>query len=319
MEKPVSTTINKVQVAIILINYNGSDDTAKCVENILLKTSKTLSYEITVIDNASKRDDFEALQNLLRGVNDNRIKLYRSKINTGFGGGNMMGVQHANADYYLFLNNDTLLTNDAVSICRDFMEKTADAAVCGAQIYDQNEKPRVSFDHFTSFGREVFGKSAIEFLNPKSKPKRRKIYADPLEVDYVNGSFMFFRASDFKAVGGFDTNLFLYFEESDICCRLRRRKRKTYFLPAAKYLHYQGKSIDRAGMPIDTKIELKTSMFYVIRKNNGYVQYQLLRLFFIIRYGLVSLFKPKYWKLFHRILIGLPLGKSLKQRQVIED
>ena len=70
MEKPVSTTINKVQVAIILINYNGSEDTAKCVENILLKTSKALSYDIIVIDNASKRDDFEALQNHLRGLKD---------------------------------------------------------------------------------------------------------------------------------------------------------------------------------------------------------------------------------------------------------
>ena len=58
-------------------------------------------------------------------------------------------------------------------------------------------------------------------------------------------------------------------------------------------------------------------MFYVIRKNYGYLHYQILRIFFILRYGLVSIIKPKYFKLFYRILIGLPIGKSLKQEQPI--
>jgi hypothetical protein len=72
-------------------------------------------------------------------------------------------------------------------------------------------------------------------------------------------------------------------------------------------------------MPMATKIELKTSMFYVIRKNYGYFHYQILRMVFIFRYGFTCLIKPKYFSLFTRILMGLPLGKSLKQRQVIID
>ena len=128
---------------------------------------------------------------------------------------------------------------------------------------------------------------------------------------------MFFRAKDFDSVGGFDTTIFLYFEESDICYRLKKKNRKTYFVPSASYLHYQGVSIQKTAWNIRTKIELKTSMFYVIRKNYGYFHYQILRLFFILRYGLVSIVKPKYFKLFHRILIGLPMGKSLKQEQRI--
>ncbi|WP_337251638.1 glycosyltransferase family 2 protein [Maribacter halichondriae] len=130
---------------------------------------------------------------------------------------------------------------------------------------------------------------------------------------------MFFRASDFNKVGGFDTNIFLYFEESDICYRLKKLGKKTYFIPSVSYLHYQGKSIDKTGIPIATKIELKTSMFYVIRKNYCYLHYQALRLFFILRYGLVSIVKPKYFPLLHRILIGLPLGKSIRHKQVISE
>ncbi|UCD59793.1 MAG: glycosyltransferase family 2 protein [Flavobacteriaceae bacterium] len=307
----------KLDLSVIIINYNSYEFTRECIQSVLGNTSSTVTYEIIIVDNASKNDDYLALKNYISDLEHSKVKLFRSRINTGFGGGNMYAVQFANSTYYLFLNNDTLLINDPIKICYDFMEKTKDAALCGPQIFNEHQIKEVSFDHFTSIGREVFGKKMLEFVFPRTKPNRRKLYTRPLSVDYVNGSFMFFRAKDFDLVGGFDTNIFLYFEESDICYRLKKKNKKTYFIPSASYLHYQGKSIENTSWNIKTKIELKTSMFYVIRKNYGYMHYQILRMIFIVRYGLVSIIKPKYFKLFHRILIGLPLGKSLKQEQRI--
>jgi len=307
----------RFDLAIIIINYNSAKYTKQCIQSVLDNTTSTISYEIIVVDNASNNKDYEALKNHISGLKKTNISLYRSRINTGFGGGNMYGIQFANANYYLFLNNDTLLIKDPIKICFDFMEKTEDAAVCGPQIFNEHQKKEVSFDHFTSIGREIFGKKMLEIVYPRTKPDRRKEYTMPLTVDYVNGSFMFFRAKDFDSVGGFDTTIFLYFEESDICYRLKKKNRKTYFIPTASYLHYQGISVQKTTWNIRTKIELKTSMFYVIRKNYGYLHYQILRIFFILRYGLVSIVKPKYFKLFYGILIGLPIGKSLKQEQPI--
>lgn len=304
------------QIAIIIINYNSSEFTTKCIESVLAHTSKKLSYKIIVVDNASELKDYNLLKSAISLLDQDSVALYRSRFNTGFGGGNMHGVQFANSKYYLFLNNDTLMINDPIKHCFDFMEATPDAAVCGPQIEDEYGNKQISFDHFSNFSREIFGKRFVETL--WNKPNRKKEYKTPIAIDYVNGSFMFFKAQDFDAVGGFDTNIFLYYEESDICYRLKKKCRKTYFLPSATYTHYQGQSINKTKMPIAIKIELKTSMFYVIRKNRGYIHYQLLRLVFIIRYGLTSIIKPKYFKLFLRILIGLPLGKSLKQSQVIE-
>jgi len=307
----------KFDLAIIIINYNSAKYTKQCIQSVLDNTTSTISYEIIIVDNASNSKDYEALKNHIFKLKKTNISLYRSRINTGFGGGNMYGIQFANANYYLFLNNDTLLIKDPIKICFDFMEKTEDAAVCGPQIFNEHQKKEVSFDHFTTIGREIFGKKMLEIVYPRTKPNRRKEYTMPLTVDYVNGSFMFFRAKDFDSLGGFDTTIFLYFEESDICYRLKKKNRKTYFIPTASYLHYQGISIQKTTWNIRTKIELKTSMFYVIRKNYGYLHYQILRIFFILRYGLVSIVKPKYFKLFYHILIGLPIGKSLKQEQPI--
>ncbi|TMM53273.1 glycosyltransferase family 2 protein [Maribacter algarum] len=307
---------NKSDVAIILINYNSSEYTQKCISSILDQTS-ALAYQIIVVDNASEKEDFERLSSFVATLPEDIIQLHRSKINTGFGGGNMHGIQFTNAQYYLFLNNDTLLVDNPIKVCYEFMETHSDAALCGPQIYNERNEKTVSFDHFTSFAREVFGRKTPEILF--AKPNRKKDYSEPIAVDYVNGSFMFFRAEDFDKIGGFDTNIFLYFEECDICYRLKKQGRKTYFLPNPSYIHHQGISVNKTKMPIAIKIELKTSMFYVIRKNYGYLHYLALRLVFIIRYGLTSLIKPKYFKLFHRILVGLPLGKSLKQKQTIQD
>lgn len=310
-------TKSRHDIAIIIINYNSSEFTIKCVESVLAHTSSDRSFEIIVVDNASKKADFETLKLALTALDNKKVTLHRSRFNTGFGGGNMHGVQFANAKYYLFLNNDTLMLGDPINVCFNFMEKTPNASVCGPQIQNEHGKKQLSFDYFTSFAREVFGKKFVEIIY--SKPNRRKEYLEPISVDYVNGSFMFFSAEEFNAIGGFDTNIFLYFEESDICYRLKKKGKNTYFIPSASYTHYQGQSINKTKMPIAIKTELKTSMFYVIRKNLGYLHYQLLRLVFIVRYGLTSIIKPRYFKLFYHIFIGLPLGKSLKQKQVIED
>lgn len=304
-------------IAIILINYNSSEFSAQCIESVLQHTDTSLSYQIIVVDNASEKGDFEALKAAITPLDPTRIQLHRSRFNTGFGGGNMHGVQFADAKYYLFLNNDTLMGNDPIKKCFDFMEGHSEVAVCGPQIQNERGEPQLGFDYFTSFAREVFGKKFVQMVY--GKPDRRKTHTQPLAVDYVNGSFMFFRASDFDAVGGFDTSIFLYFEESDICYRLHKKGRLTYYLPTAFYTHYQGQSINKTKMPMAIKTELKTSMFYVIRKNYGYLHYQALRLVFIVRYGLSSVVKPKYFPLFLRILVGLPLGKSLKQNQRIQN
>lgn len=304
----------KFTVAVIIINYNTSSYTIECLQSIKEKTSEALSYQLIVIDNASTIEDYNNLKTYINQSGYNNLTLFRSVINTGFGGGNMLGVQFANAHYYAFVNNDTLLHNDCLQNCLTFMEKQTDAAVCGPQILKNKKEQSNSFEHFLSLGKIFLGSSGLEKLFPGSKPKRKKNYTEPIKVDYVNGSFMFFRAADFDTIGGFDTNIFLFYEENDICYRLKQKKRYTYFLPQASYIHYEGKSQKTT---IKKKLELKTSMLYVLHKNKGYGSYLIARYFLLLRYAITSLVKPKYFPLAIGLFIGLPLFNSLKQDQQI--
>lgn len=309
MQKPTYS------VAIIIINYNSSAFTIACVAAILEDKNAT-NYQIIVVDNASQLSDYNLLAQELPLEQYTNIQLHRSRLNTGFGGGNMLGVQFASAPYYLFLNNDTVVHENCIESCLRFMQENKDAGVCGPKMLSESGELQLGFDYFTCFAREFFGKKFVQHLY--RKPARRAPYDRPLKVDYVNGSFMLFRAADFNQVGGFDTNLFLFYEESDICYRLKKNKKKTYYIPTVSYTHYQGESIKKTKMPLAIKLELKTSMFYVIRKHYGFLHYQTTRWAFALRYGITCLVKPKYFKLFCRIITGMPLSKSLKQQQIIQ-
>ena len=148
----------------------------------------------------------------------------------------------------------------------------------------------------------------MEKFNPENYPKRKKEYTEPVAVNFVNGAYMFFRTKVFAEVGGFDTSIFLYFEEMDICYRLLKKGYKSVLFPEAKITHYQGVS---TGVSKLIKKEAFISYLYVTRKN-----YSLLKFLSIYAYySFTFLFKPKKWYLLSLVLQGGSLKKSLRHKQ----
>ena len=303
-------------IAVIIINYNSSELTKECVASILEKTSKMLSIQIIVVDNCSEIDDYIALQHYCDNHQFQNLQLIRSKINNGFGGGNMTGYHFADAKYIAFVNNDTLLLNDCLSLLKSSIEKDNSIAIVGGQSFTESGKRMVAFDHFASISKEIFGRDFLEKIFPSKYPKRKTEYNNPIKVNYVQGSFMFIRADDFNKVGGFDTNLFLYYEETDLCKRLEKLGKSSYLIPEARYIHYHGASTPQN---IFIKTELKISLLYVIRKHYGYLSFCFLLNYLRINYILSTIFKPKYWYLLKVLMSGAPLSKSLKTKQIIKE
>ncbi len=303
------------QVAVILINYNSSNFTLNAVNSIISTTSKALNYQIIVIDNASQYDDYHHLkQNIAVSSN---ITLFRSKINTGFGAGNMLGIQFANAKHYAFVNNDTVLKNDCLSVLYNFIETEDTAAMCAPQSFDEDGNVLKSFDYFLTLKRELLGRKTLRKLHPKKYPKRNQTYTTPLKVDSIPGSFLYVDAVAFNAVGGFDTNIFLYYEETDLAYRINalNGKNACFLVPEAKYIHYRGQSTSKNML---IKKELKLSLLYVIKKNSSYMSFILLKTILTFKYLFKSLFKPKYYMLFQALFFkGASLHTSLKQSQKI--
>jgi len=222
----------------------------------------------------------------------------------------MFGAQFAKSYYLLFLNNDAMLLNDCLGILLNFMKANPKVGVSTAQNFDENNRFVASFDHNKGLRRLLFGRGFLEKNNPQLYPKRKKEYSKPLKVNWVNGAFLFFDSKAFAEVGGFDTNIFLYWEEMDICHRLKKLGYESWLVPEAKILHHQGVS---TGTSKVMNRESYISYLYVLRKNYGFGKYLLIRVYLTI----AILIKPKKWYLLPIILKSNNQTQSLKQKQKI--
>lgn len=297
--------------AIILINYNTAALSLAAIQSVLQFTQT--DFELIVVDNASRWEDYMILK---KGCENSAVRLVRSRINTGFGGGNMFGIQFAHSSYYIFLNSDTLLTEDSISKLVAFMDSNEQAAIAAPLVTDEKGVPRKAYDFALSLRQELLGEGFLRLFNPKKYPDRKKRLTRPTKVDAVLGSFFICRAADFDAAGGFDTNLFLYYEEKDLAYRITHKLKKAiYIFAGTTYIHFKGKS---TGDNFLTKKELRISQLYCIRKNLGNFKYLIFYGCSLLKFMVKSPFSKKNRKYLSLFLKGAGLSHSLKHQQKIQ-
>ncbi len=301
--------------SIIIINYNTSKLTLQAIQSIEEKVVDFEKHEVIIVDNASNKEDFSALKIGLKNDFKISIQLIRSRINVGFGAGNMLGVQKAVGAYYVFMNSDVILIEDSVNIMIEFLKKSSNVAIVGCQAIDENGKKFKCFDYGLSLTTELFSHSFLHLLNPKKYPSRMLTSKEPTNVGAVPGSLFCCVAKDFDAVGGFDTNLFLYYEEKDLAFRIAKNlKKDIYSLPYSQYIHLKGKS---TGTSQAIRNEMKIAQFYVIQKNLNSFSYLLFYFFQFIVFLIKSPFSKKNRAYLILLVKGISVAKSIKHAQKI--
>lgn len=304
-----------IQGSVIIINYNTSKLTLNAVQSIIEKVTDLAKYEIIIVDNASEKEDFESLKTEIKNLNVDFIRLVRSTINVGFGAGNMIGVQNAIGDYYLFMNSDVLLLEDSFGEMISFLNNNPTVSIVGCQAVNEKNEPFKAFDYNLSLTSELLSDSVLQLINPKKYLPRMLTTKNPVKVGAVPGSLFTCVAKDFDEIGGFDTSLFLYYEEKDLAFRITKKlKKDIYSLPYSTYIHLKGKST-----PTSQKIrnEMKISQFYVIQKNLGSIKYKLFYYSQFCVFLLKSLVSKKNRSYLVLLLNGISVAKSMKHSQKI--
>ena len=294
-------------VAVILINYNSSIYTINCIQSIQYHTNIDIQYTIIVVDNNSEHNDLKAIEEFCMGEN---ITLVKSNVNTGFGGGNMLGYNLVKAKYYFFLNNDCMLLNDNLYKLYQFMENTDDAAMCIGQMFNSEEQFHTSFNYTPHIINKFFGNTVARLIHPNHYPKKQ-IYYSPIEVPQIYGAAMFIRGKYFEQIKGFDNNIFLYAEEEDIALGLRKLGYKFYLIPEAKFIHHVGKSSSRN---LQFEKEFYLSTLYVLRKHYSILHFKALQFVYLYKVFRRGFKNNGYWHIFWFILKGASIKESLKYK-----
>jgi GT2 family glycosyltransferase len=247
-----------MQLSIIIINYNTFTLTCNCIQSIYDKLID-LNFEIILVDNASVECDANLFLEKFPAIN-----LIISTANTGFAGGNNIGIAQAKGDYILLLNSDTELINNAPKICYDYIKQHSKVGMVTSQLIYPDGTLQYNCRKFRTISWELLEVFPFYKLLPKEKREDLMLhrYFDHqriMKCDWVWGAFMLFPRSIIEQLPEkkLSTDFFMYSEDTLWCLDFYNLGYEIYFLPDAKVMHiHKGSSSKEKWLGI-TKTTIK--------------------------------------------------------------
>jgi len=237
----MNKNIRRIDVSIIIVNYNTSKLVIDSIESIK-KHSVDISYEVIIVDNNST-DGVDLLEFQTKQYSS--VIILKLDSNIGFGLANNEGAKIASGHNLFFLNPDTLLLNNAIKILSDELDNNQDYGACGGNLLNENLEPTRSFRRqfpdilwileYTFFFHipELIRYGNNRFFNHLNKK---------INVAYIVGADLMMKKELFDEIGGFNPAFFMYYEEIELCFRVKEKGFKVVSIPDASIQHLEGKS-----------------------------------------------------------------------------
>lgn len=231
-------------IVVVVVNFNCGAALASMLDSLPAGLNG-VQWEAVVIDNASS-DASERT-----ALNRERVTLRRGAANVGFAAGVNTGLSTTSAPYLLLLNPDCRLEPGSARILLDELQRHPRCAVIGPRLVDPDGTRQESARGDPNMLTGLFGRtSLLSRWFPTLRVVRRNLASDVTSdgastsrrVDWVSGACMLTRREALAEVGGFDERYFLYWEDADLCRRLRHAGWETRYMPGAMAVHDTGQS-----------------------------------------------------------------------------
>jgi len=240
---PSLSTSAVSEVAVILVNWCGADDTIACLAAIA-QLHGPAPYVI-VVENGSP-DQSPARLRAAPGID----ALIESRQNLGFGGGCNLGIAQARAagcKYVWLLNNDTTPMPDALAALLDGIGADPRIGAIGSLIFRDVACTELL----------CWGGGKVSFLT--GQPRQRRT---PGEINFLTGTSMLLRLDALAAIGDFDPRFFLYWEDTDLCFRLREAGWRLAIAEASHIRHAVSASTRKLGPDLTRYFNNSALMFF---------------------------------------------------------
>jgi GT2 family glycosyltransferase len=230
------------------VNYNVKDYLLQCLRSLNASVG-SITTEVIVVDNDSHDGSVEELQPLFPFV-----RWIALDENIGFGRANNVGLEHASGRYVLYLNPDTIIGADTLSVMCRFLDEHPKTGIAGCKVLNPDGSFQVACRRglptpWVSFCK-LFG---LQRLFPSSK-----LFAGynltylPVDasyaVDALIGAFMVGRTELMRSLGGFDPAFFMYGEDIDLCYRVQQAGFDVTYVHTTSIVHYKGESTKRSSI-----------------------------------------------------------------------
>lgn len=235
-------------IGIVIVNFNAGEHLARCLASLDAGLGNH-DWAGVVIDNASTDGSAES------ACGAGRVELVHSSENVGFARAVNRAASHVAGEYLLLVNPDCRLTAGCVDPLVDELATYPRCGVVAPNVVNESGVPDGNARGDPSVLTGIFGRSSAlrRLLPPGTLSTRHVVLPSSLppgsastEVDWVAGSCALVRREAFEAVGGFDERYFLYWEDADLCRRLRAAGWTTRYRTDSLVTHVGGQSARRA-------------------------------------------------------------------------
>ncbi len=226
------------KLSVLTVSHNNQDTINNYLKTLL--TALPEKSEVIIIDSNSTDKTVDKIRDFILSHRDSDINLYTQKENIGFGKGNNLAASKASGKYIFLLNPDTEVKSDALEKLIEFAEDHQNVGLVAPKLVQSDGKVQPSVRKLPSIlgaiGEYYFGiKRMYEAYVPDTQ--------SPVEVECVVGAAMLLRRELFLDLGGFNEEFFMYYEDIDLCKRIKDKKLKIFYLPSAEIIHQVGGSI----------------------------------------------------------------------------
>ena len=230
-----------VDVSLIAISLNSRGYLVECLRSIHAAVWRDVRYEIIVVDNGSKDGTVQML-----AQDFPEVRVVANPSNVGYCRAGNQGAEVARGRHLLFLNDDTLMIQDAIAALVEWADAN-DAAMIGSRLLNTDGTDQFSSGRsFTTPAAALFGrKSVLTRWFPRARWARDYLLSDkidsdtPYEVDWLSAAAMMVRRDIFDRVGGLAED-FYYFHEQVFCARVLKAGGRIYLHPQSKIVHHEG-------------------------------------------------------------------------------
>jgi len=274
-----------MDLSIIIVNYQTKDYLRRCLKPLYNHPSLNNNQEIVVIDNNSADGSVDMVREEFPYV-----KLICLDENVGFGRANNIGIKSSKGKFLILLNSDTEMSQQTLAQMVEYIEQNEDIGILGCRQFDSKGNLQLSFGKFPTLRREIVRKFLHSRLSINGHLIREYLetkYNGEIEVDWVSGSCMALRREALEQAGLFDPAFFMYFEDIDLCERIKKTNWKVCYNSQLALLHHGG--ITARQNLARSYIEYRKSQFYFCRKYYGIKGLIVLKMIVFIKFLFVAI------------------------------
>ncbi|MBI3963558.1 MAG: glycosyltransferase family 2 protein [Candidatus Kerfeldbacteria bacterium] len=298
------------RVGIILVNWNGYDDTAACLQS--LRAQRYPNANIYLVDNGSQNNEGQRLAAAFP-----EVALLLNRENLGFTGGNNAGIRRALQDgaaYVLLLNNDTVVDPDFLVHLVAFLASRPAAGIAGSKILYHDTRT-IWFaggylQYWTGFARHM----------AKGMPDAQYTRRAAFDVPFVTGCCLLVRREVIERIGPLHDAYFAYFEDVDWCFAARQAGWSSWVVPTSILWHKKGGSGATRGTnrlsPTQAYYQARNAFIFARRQLRGFrkwifiVAQCVVRLPMNLLYCMDSAARRSYLRGFHEGFSSSPSSGS---------